>query len=76
MWVGVVSIAVELNRRWVELHWRRLSSTATVGWSCRRFGVGFLVFVFFFMIEMAIEMFCGSWFLFGVLGIEIRLISL
>ena len=30
---------------------------------------------FFFWTEMAIEMFCGSWFLFG-LGIEIRLISL
>ena len=66
---------LELNRRWFELHRQRLSLTATMGWSCRRFGVGFLVFVFFFMIEMAIEMFCGSWFLFG-LGIEIRLISL
>ena len=31
---------------------------------------------FFFLTEMAIAMFCGSWFLFGVLGIEIRLISL
>ena len=31
--------------------------------------VGFLVF--FFLTEMATEMFCGSWFLFGVLGIEI-----
>ena len=29
----------------------------------------------FFFTEMAIEMFCGSWFPFG-LGIEIRLISL
>ena len=37
---------------------------------------GFPCFCFFFFIEMAIEMFCGSWFLFGVLGIEIRLISL
>ena len=30
---------------------------------------------FFFLTEMAIEMFCSSWFLLG-LGIEIRLISL
>ena len=74
VWVGVVSVTVELNRRWFELHQWRLSSTATMGWSCRRFGVGFLVF-FFFWTEMAIEMFCSSWFLLG-LGIEIRLISL
>ena len=32
-------------------------------------------FFFFFFTEMAIEMFCGSWFPSG-LGIEIRLISL
>ena len=31
---------------------------------------------FFFLIEMAIEMFCRSWFLFDVLGIKIRLRSL
>ena len=32
---------------------------------------------FFLVTEMAIEMFCGSWFFFfGVQGIEIRLISL
>ena len=37
---------------------------------------GFPCFFFFFLTKMAIEMFCGSWFLFGVLGIEIRLISL
>ena len=36
---------------------------------------GFPGFFFFFFTEMAIEMFCGSWFPFG-LGIEIRLISL
>ena len=50
---------LELNRRWFELHWqwfelhrRRLSSTATMGWSCRRFGVGFLVFFFFFFFSL------------------------
>ena len=36
---------------------------------------GFPGFFFFLFTEMAIEMFYGSWFLFG-LGIEIRLISL
>ena len=47
------------------------------GWCRQRFGVGILVFFFFFFLtEMAIEMFCGSWFFLGVLGIEIRLISL
>ena len=39
------------------------------GWAQRWRWVS--LFFFFFLTEMATEMFCGSWFLFGVLGIEI-----
>ena len=70
MWVGVVGVTVELNQRWFELHRRRLSTMAMV--VCV-FGI---LGSFFFFTKMAIAMFCASWFLFGVLGIEIRLISL
>ena len=62
MWVEVIGVAVEFNRQ-------QLSSIATV--VCV-----FGILVFFFLTEMAIAMFCGSWFLFGVLGIEIRLTNL